>query len=93
MISVKNIFFVLSLLKLTGWKSAGGSGSSNAAACTTATQNASDSLDLDFSDNIIPVYVADDTTTGSVGYLNEPLVSVKICSPGHTSESECQIVQ
>lgn len=40
----------------------------------------------------VPVYVADPGTTGQYGYPNEPLVSVTICSPNHTSPSQCQTI-
>jgi hypothetical protein len=36
--------------------------------------------------------MADKASTGSVGYVNEPLVSVTICAPNHTSASQCQTI-
>lgn len=64
----------------------------NGSTCTTATSGASSSLITSSSTNVIPVYIADQGTTGSVGYQNEPLVSVTICTPGHTSSSQCQTI-
>ena len=58
----------------------------------TATVGASSSLLTTSPNNKIPVYVADPSTTGVYGYQNEPLVSVTICSPGHTLASQCQTV-
>jgi hypothetical protein len=44
------------------------------------------------SSSTIPIYVADQSTTGKYGYSNEPLVSVTICTPNHTSSSQCQTI-
>jgi uncharacterized protein DUF3443 len=63
-----------------------------AGACKNATVGASSSLVTTSTTNVIPVYIADTGTTGSVGYTNEPLVSVTICSPNHTSPSQCQTI-
>ena len=40
----------------------------------------------------LPLYVADSSTTGQWGYPDEPLVSVTICTPNHTSSSQCQTI-
>jgi hypothetical protein len=40
----------------------------------------------------LPLYVADSSTTGQWGYANEPLVSVTVCTPNHTSSSQCQTI-
>lgn len=40
----------------------------------------------------VPLYVADASTTGRYGYPNEPMVSVTICTPNHTSASQCQTI-
>lgn len=68
------------------------SSSSGGETCQTATKNASSGLITTTTTNTIPVYVADTSTTGTVGYLNEPLVSVTICSPNHTSSAQCQTI-
>ncbi len=40
----------------------------------------------------IPLYIASTTSEGSYIYANEPLVSVTICNPNHTSGSQCTVV-
>ncbi|MDR3606539.1 MAG: DUF3443 family protein [Oligoflexia bacterium] len=40
----------------------------------------------------IPLYIADSSTTGQWNYTNEPLVSVTVCTPNHTSASQCQTI-
>jgi hypothetical protein len=40
----------------------------------------------------VPLYVGDQSTTGQWTYQNEPLVSVTVCTPNHTSASQCQTI-
>lgn len=68
------------------------SSSSGGETCSNATKNASSGLITTTTTNTIPVYVADTSTTGTIGYLNEPLVSVTICTPNHTAASQCQTI-
>lgn len=70
----------------------GSNSSQSAGSCSNATINASSSLVTTTNTNSIPVYVADTATTGTTGYSNEPLVSVTICTPNHTSASQCQTI-
>ena len=86
-----NYFVVAAPLSLLNLFACGSSSSSsgNTSSCTNAagpnaipTSNSSS----------IPLYIADPSTTGSYGYTNEPLVSVTICTPNHTSSSQCQVV-
>jgi hypothetical protein len=81
----------LGIFFISSCNSGGGGGA--VSACTTATQNDDPDLIVESSTNVIPVHVADSSTTGDYGYINEPLVAVKICSPGHTQESECQVIR
>ena len=70
-----------------------GSAPTAPSSCTTATQGASGSVLTTSTTNVIPLYIADPATTGSIGYSNEPLVSVTICSPNHGSDpSKCQTI-
>jgi hypothetical protein len=82
---------VLQFSVLTLLVSCNSSGGGALAECLTATQSPANLADN--SGNTVPIYVADTTTTGQVGYLNEPLVSVKICTPGFSDDDHCQIVQ
>jgi hypothetical protein len=40
-------------------------------------------------ENTTAIQIADPATTGTIGYINEPLVSVTVCSPG---TSQCQTI-
>ena len=71
---------------------AGRSPAATTPACLNATQGASSSLITTSTTNVLPLYIADHATTGSIGYSNEPLVSVTICTPGHTDPSQCQTI-
>lgn len=88
--SIKKLSAILILITAQGCSHS--SSSSGGSTCTTATKNASNSLITSTNTNTIPVYIADTSTTGSIGYTNEPLVSVTICSPNHSSSSECQTI-
>jgi hypothetical protein len=82
---------VLSLFAGCGGSSPSSSGGCPAAntSCTTATTG---TLIPTSTTSQVQIDVADQSTTGSYGYANEPLVSVTICTPGHTSNSQCQTV-
>src|SRR5665213_2205606 len=89
---VIGVFALVTSVFQTGCHNSSDDPSAPTAACTTATQGASSSLITTSATNVIPVYIADTATTGQVIYNNEPLVSVKICSPNHTSEAQCQVI-
>lgn len=57
--------------------------------CTSATGGSAIPTS---STNVIPVYVADPATTGAWWAPNSPLVSVTVCSPNHTLNSQCQVI-
>ncbi len=88
---IGGLWFVIFCLLLNACSSGDDNGPA-APYCSNATQGASASLVTTSSNNQIPVYIADSSTTGSVGYPNEPLVSITICNPNHTSSSQCQTI-
>jgi hypothetical protein len=63
-----------------------------ASANTSCTSAAGPNAIPTSSNQSIPLYLADSSTTGQYGYQNEPLVSVTICTPNHTSSSQCQTI-
>jgi len=65
---------------------------SSSGSCSNATIGMAASTITSTNTNTIPVYVADSTTTGQVGYTNEPVISVTICTPNHTSSTQCQTI-
>ena len=64
------------------------------ASCPNATIGASLSgAQITSTTNVIPLFIADPATTGQVGYVNEPLVSVTVCLPNHgANASVCQTI-
>ncbi len=95
MIFAKKQFAITLLISLLGCES-GGNGAflgGGGATCTNATQNADPDLVVESLTNIIPVHVADPSTTGEIYYPNQPVVAVKVCSPNHTSDSQCTVIQ
>jgi hypothetical protein len=91
-----NKFVVVAGLLILGTLSACGSSDSSAPAapaCTTAAGPVAIPTSLNGTlSSTIPVYVSDPTTTGSLSGFEQPLVSVTLCSPGHTSASQCQTI-
>jgi hypothetical protein len=88
--------FVLALL---GFSACGGGNSGNTtssggcAAANTSCSVATGPSPIPTSNTAnVPLWVGDPTTTGSWTYQNEPLVSVTICTPNHTSASQCQTI-
>jgi hypothetical protein len=83
-----NLFNIFGVIVSLSVFACGSSNSPSAPVCTDASGPTIPTS----STNSIPLYIADSSTTGSNGYQNEPLVSVTICTPNHTSASQCQVV-
>jgi Protein of unknown function (DUF3443) len=87
---------VTSLLILGTLTASCGSSNSSAPAgptCTTAAGPVAIPTSLNGTlSSTIPVYISDSTTTGPLSGFEQPLVSVTLCTPGHTSASQCQTI-
>jgi hypothetical protein len=92
--SAKILGFILASFLTACASNTGGSSSgvSCPAANTSCTSAAGPTAIPTSTSATLPLYVADTSTTGQWGYQNEPLVSVTICTPGHTSSSQCQTI-
>jgi hypothetical protein len=89
----------ISILALLAFSACGGGSSGNtsssggcAAANTSCTTAAGPTAIPTSSTVNVPLYIADPSTTGQWTYQNEPVVSVTICTPNHTSSSQCQTI-
>jgi hypothetical protein len=94
----KSLLVFLGAAPCVVFSACGGSSSSPAAgpscpAANTSCTNAAGSTAIPTSASAsVPFYIGDPNTTGAWTYPNEPLVSVTICTPGHTSASQCQTI-
>lgn len=88
--------FVLGLLGISacgGGSNSNSSSSSGCAAANTSCTTAAGPTVIPTSTTAnVDMYVGDPNTTGQWTYQNEPLVSVTICTPNHTSASQCQTI-
>jgi hypothetical protein len=89
----------LATLALATFSSCGGgnsapsqSGGGCAAANTSCTSAAGPTAIPTSSIASVPFYVANPSTTGQWTYQNEPVVSVTICTPNHSSGTQCQTI-
>lgn len=88
-----NMTFSLKLPSSTSTTSTPTASSNNSCSAAQACTSAAGPTPIPTSStNVVPVYLADPSTTGNEGYFNEPLVSVTICTPGHTNGSQCQTI-
>ncbi len=82
-------FFLAALSGCT--ESSAPAGPGCAAANSSCTNAAGPTIPTSSTRNV-PLYIGDPSTTGNYTYPNEPLVSVTVCTPNHTSSAQCQTI-